>query len=145
MDEKDAAKIVMAMEHIERSVTVLRRKRESRREAFLNNSDVRDVVERRFETAIQACIDIAAVVVANADGAVPETNRNTVGRLAALDIVSEPTGEELQEAVGFRNVLAHQYGVRIDEEIVYERLDNLDVFVSFVDEVYEYMDQEGYF
>lgn len=42
-------------------------------------------------------------------------------------------------------MLAHQYGVRIDDELVYAKLDDLDLFVRFVEEVYDYMDAEGHF
>jgi uncharacterized protein YutE (UPF0331/DUF86 family) len=60
-------------------------------------------------------------------------------------VVSEETAAELQAAVGFRNVLAHQYGVRIDDELVYARLDDLDLFVRYLEEVYEHLDAESYF
>jgi len=76
---------------------------------------------------------------------VPDTNRETVSRLVDLDVVPESIGRELERAVGFGNVLAHQYGTRIDDEIVHRQLGDLGLFVSFVDEVYEYLQDSDAF
>jgi uncharacterized protein YutE (UPF0331/DUF86 family) len=145
MDADDVGKVVTAMEHVETSVEVLRDRGRLEESEYLNDREARDVVERRFETAIQACIDIARVFVRDAGREMPDTNRETVAELAPLGVVSEETAAELQAAVGFRNVLAHQYGVRIDDELVYARLDDLDLFVRYLEEVYEHLDAESYF
>jgi uncharacterized protein YutE (UPF0331/DUF86 family) len=48
----------------------------------------------------------------------------------------------LEEAVGFRNVLAHRYG-DVDHEIVYETLhDDLHWFKRFQQEVAQWFQQE---
>jgi uncharacterized protein YutE (UPF0331/DUF86 family) len=143
MDDSDVEKVVTALEHIGESVEVLRGKQGIELEAYLEHRETRDVVERRFETAIQACIDAATVLVRANEQSVPDTNRETVSQLADLGVVSEQTGRELEEAVGFRNVLAHQYGSRIDDEIVHGRLSDLGLFVTFVDEVYDHLRDRG--
>ena len=52
-----------------------------------------------------------------------------LGRTAVLD---EETTETLVTAIGFRNVLAHEYG-HVDEEAVFETLQSgLDVYDAFI-------------
>ena len=82
----------------------------------------RAVVEREFQTAIEACIDIAQLLIAANDAAVPATNAASFARLGDLNILSGDTAEIMQNAAGFRNVLAHQYGHDIDDEQVYRHL-----------------------
>jgi Uncharacterized conserved protein len=99
------------------------------------------VVEREFQTAIEACIDIAQLLIAATDVKVPTTNAATVARLGDLDILSEETAEIMQGAAGFRNVLAHQYGHDIDDEQVYRHFQSdLDWFLMFLREIRSELD-----
>ena len=43
----------------------------------------------------------------------------------------------------FRNVLAHTYGDAIDDNVVYDALDNLERYRSFLVAVRQYLDSIG--
>lgn len=61
--------------------------------------------------------------------------------LGNADIVSSDTQEMMEEAVGFRNVLAHRYG-DVNHEIVYDVLhDDLRWFERFQTEVAQWFQQ----
>jgi uncharacterized protein YutE (UPF0331/DUF86 family) len=49
----------------------------------------------------------------------------------------------MARAAQFRNVLAHEYGDVIDDEIVYEALHNLDRYRAFLHEVRDYLASVG--
>jgi uncharacterized protein YutE (UPF0331/DUF86 family) len=96
----------------------------------------RDIVEREFETAIEACIDIGQLLLQADDAPVPETNAGVFHRLGERALVSESTAERMATAAGFRNVLSHQYGADIDDRDVYNFLQTeLPLFRSFLHEV----------
>lgn len=101
MEVDDVGKVVTAMEHIETSVDMLQEKRRLEKAEYLADQEARDVVERRFETAIQACIDIARVFVREADEVMPETNRETVAMLASLGVVSGEQQRNYSRQSGF--------------------------------------------
>jgi len=122
-------------------VTVLSRKQSLEKAAYLGDREQRSIVEREFQTALEACIDIADLLLKAASRGVPDTNAETFARLGG-DLLSEETAEAMQEAARFRNVLAHTYGHDIDDERVYRHLqENLHWFPTFVREVREVLDR----
>jgi len=136
IDDETETRIVEKAEYIEKAVTLLSRKQHLDRETYLADREQRAIVEREFQTAIEACIDIAQLLIAANDAAVPATNAATFARLGDLNILSADTAEIMQNAAGFRNVLAHQYGHDIDDEQVYRHLQSdLDWFPTFLREI----------
>ncbi|GAB3685670.1 hypothetical protein GCM10028857_16530 [Salinarchaeum chitinilyticum] len=103
-----ADRIVDKAEHVERSLTVLAEKQSISREAYLDDREQRDVVERRFVTMTQACIDVARLLLDGLDERVPKPNSTTMSRLIECGVLSEPTGTAMIDACRFRNVLAHE-------------------------------------
>jgi uncharacterized protein YutE (UPF0331/DUF86 family) len=95
----------------------------------------RRAVERTFVNLIQACIDLAKHI-RSTEGLSPSgTSKREVEALGNAEIISDETREHIEEAVGFRSVLAHRYG-EIDHEVVYEILqDDLHWFERFQHEV----------
>lgn len=103
-------------------------------EEYENDRDLRDIVERRFEKAIQASLDVAAHVV-SADGyREPQNYGDLFAILAEEDVLRRDTAEDMIEMAGFRNVLAHEYA-GIDDRRVYDHLENLDRFRQFAEEL----------
>jgi uncharacterized protein YutE (UPF0331/DUF86 family) len=49
----------------------------------------------------------------------------------------------MAEACGFRNVLAHEYGEVIAEEMVYDALKDLARYRQFLVEVRDFLAQDG--
>ena len=85
-----------------------------------------------FITAIEGCARIAHHVIASEGWRVAESNADAVRMLGVQRVVPAQTAEAVARAVGFRNVLVHEY-IDIDDSRVrdnLERLADLDAFVS---------------
>lgn len=136
LDGDTETRIVEKVEYIEEAVTVLSRKQSLEMADYLDDREQRAIVEREFQTALEACIDIAELLLKASSDGVPVTNAEKVLRLGQRDILSEGTTEAMQEAARFRNVLAHTYGHDIDDERVYRHLQtDLHWFPTFLQEV----------
>lgn len=123
------------------AVEVLAEKRDALSfEEYRSDRTERAIVEREFGTAIQACIDIATMVL-RAEGAdVPPTNAGSFRTLGELDVLDGDTATGMAEAAGFRNVLAHQYGDEIDDEDVYNVLQSkLPLFLEYLTQVRDHL------
>jgi len=128
--------------YVEESVAVLSRKRALAEEEYLADREQRAIVEREFHTAIEACIDIASLLCKELADDVPEQNAAKFTLLTDYDVLSPETADRMKEAAGFRNVLAHNYGEDIDDELVYLTLQSdLDWFPTFLREVREFLDR----
>ena len=96
------------------------RRIEAKRPASLKqlsaDEDLQDILTRNLELAIQTCIDIA-FHLCGARGVVPVTAAQAFAQMAKLEVIETSLAERLQRAVGFRNVLAHEY-TEVDWKIV---------------------------
>jgi uncharacterized protein YutE (UPF0331/DUF86 family) len=107
---------------------------------YLADREQRSIVEREFQTAIEACLDIASLLCKELYDDVPAENARKFAVLAEGGVLSAETAERMAEAAGFRNVLAHNYGDDIDDEQVYHSLQtDLDWFPTFLRDVREYL------
>jgi uncharacterized protein YutE (UPF0331/DUF86 family) len=138
-----AAIIVDKAEFVEECLGILVERQSVDRKEYANRIEVKDVVERRFEMMTQACIDIARTLLKSLDIEVPGANADTIRRLAAEGVIAERTGAEMAEAAGLRNVLAHEYGHVIDDEVVYDALQDLSRYRAFLVDVREYLADQG--
>jgi uncharacterized protein YutE (UPF0331/DUF86 family) len=84
--------------------------------ALAADEDMQDILTRNLELAIQSCIDIA-FHLCGAHGNVPTTAADAFAELAQLELVERGLAQRLQRAVGFRNVLVHEY-TEVDWKIV---------------------------
>lgn len=137
MEERTERRILDKAGYIVDAVDVLAAKRDNLTfEEYTANREDRDVVEREFETAIEAAIDIATMLLRATDRDVPETNAATFYELAREGILEEATAERMARAAGFRNILAHRYGNEIDDEDVFNALQTeLPVFREYLEQV----------
>lgn len=109
-------------------------KQDVSRKEYLDDIDTQDIVERRFEKAIQASLDIVSHIVSSENFREPENYGALFEILREREIMSETISEQMVEMAGFRNVLAHEYS-DIRNERVYEHLQNLDRFRNFASEI----------
>lgn len=89
-------------------------------------------VKYGFVTAIDGCARAAQHVVASEGLAMPESNADAVRALGRDGLIDAELAESVARAVGFRNVLVHQYAEVDDSRVVanLSLLDDLDAFVS---------------
>lgn len=102
--------VATKLRQIEQCHGKLREKQQLSKESFAGDVTQRRAVERMFQNAIQACIDLAAHVARADFGYERGGSKAAVRVLVAEGIIDEQTADTLTDAVGFRNVLAHQYG-----------------------------------
>ncbi len=140
MDAETEGRIVEKAEYIEEAVAVLSQKQTLDRQEYLTDRQQRAIVEREFETAIEACIDIAALILKDAGQSMPDSNAGRFEVLGELDVLSSETAETMQEAAGFRNILSHSYGPDIDDTRVYQNLQSqLRWFSQYLHEIREHL------
>lgn len=129
-------------EYVGDAVKVLVRKRDSLSfEEYRTQREERDVVEREFETAIEACIDIGKMLLEVDSESAPSTNAQVFHELGKQNVLDSRTAQRMAEAAGFRNILLHQYGNEIDDEDVYNFLQrDLSLFYDYLEQVRDAID-----
>ncbi|GAB7020332.1 DUF86 domain-containing protein [Halostagnicola bangensis] len=138
VSDEGEARILQKVEYVQESMTVLARKQSLDESTYRHSREQRAIVEREFQTAIEACLDIAAILITSINEPIAETNAGRFRQLGESNILSQRTSEQMQKAAGFRNILAHNYGEDIDDAVVYHHLQNeLKWFVQYLREVRE--------
>jgi len=141
LDDETESRIVEKVEYIEEAVTVLSRKQSLELAVYLNDREQRAIVEREFQTALEACINIAELLLKSSVEEIPDTNAEKFVRLGQLGILSADTTEAMQQAARFRNVLAHTYGHDLNDERIYRHLQtDLHWFPTYLMEVRTVLD-----
>lgn len=127
----DAEVVATKLRQIEQYHGELRSKQELSRDEFLEDVTERRAVERMFENAIQACVDLAKHVASEDFGYDEDSSKGAVDVLASEGVLDGETATILVDAVGFRNVLAHEYGTVRPEQVYAYLQDELAVYDSF--------------
>lgn len=126
----DSTRLLRLLRTVTDEIAVL----ESERDADADRR--RDVLWLRgikyaFVTAIEACVDAAQHVCATSGWGPPADNGDAMRLLGAHGALDGVHAERMAKAVGFRNLLVHEYA-RTDDDIVVGRLDDLDDLREFV-------------
>ena len=104
-------------------------------ESYLKDLTTKDAIERNIEVAIQACIDIAKMIIKKEGLREPEDNKGVFVVLAENGLISEESLRFLIPMAGTRNVLVHGYD-KIDDTIVFGVLKkHLNDFYRFLKEI----------
>lgn len=142
MDDRSEQRVLEKAEYVSEAVSILAKKRDTLSfEEYAEEREQRDVVEREFQTAIEACIDIGELLLASSGTEIPDTNAGVFRELGADTLIETTVATRMAEAAGFRNVLAHRYGNEIDDEDVYNYLQHeLPLFRDFLREVRSILD-----
>lgn len=126
-----ASKIAAIRDAVDRIRTVL----PIDRDAFTRDRTAREVVVLNVFVALQDAVSLATHWLADEALDVPPSYADVFRRLGERGVISRDLSERLAAASGFRNLVAHQYGVldwvRV-HAIARERLDDL---LDFCDEL----------
>lgn len=127
--------VVDKLRHTNEYTNDLKEIRGMSKENYVADVVTQRAVERTFMNLIQSCIDLAQHIRAAEDLSPSGTAKKEIEALGNGDIISEETQEKIEEAVGFRNILAHRYG-DVNHDVVYDVLHNdLHWFEQFQQEV----------
>ncbi|WP_346925619.1 DUF86 domain-containing protein [uncultured Arthrobacter sp.] len=88
-------------------------------------------VKYTFVTAIEACVDVAQHLCAAEGWGPPRDNGDAMEVLAAHHVLPSDLARSMRRAVGFRNILVHEY-VTVDDSVVLSRLGDLADLRNFV-------------
>jgi uncharacterized protein YutE (UPF0331/DUF86 family) len=112
----DSAIIDARLRELSRRLRRIESRRPPSVKALAADEDLQDILARNLEVAIQTCIDIA-FHLSGAHGGVPTTAGEAFAELAKRGLLERSLAERLRRAVGFRNVLVHEY-TEVDWKIV---------------------------
>ena len=87
-------------------------------EELMADIDIQHLIERRLQLAIETCIDIASHIAAEKKLPGREKASDVFLLLGKYKIIESKLAENLAKAVGFRNILIHEYA-KIDNQLVY--------------------------
>jgi uncharacterized protein YutE (UPF0331/DUF86 family) len=91
-------------------------------------------VKYTFVTCIEACVDIAQHICSAQGWGPPADNGDAMKVLGRHGTLTAEVSDAMRKAVGFRNVLVHEY-VEVSDVIVVSRLGNLRDLEQFVEQV----------
>ncbi|HET8642319.1 MAG TPA: DUF86 domain-containing protein [Pseudonocardiaceae bacterium] len=95
-----------------------------------------------FITAIEGCARVAQHLIADKGWRVADSNADSVRRLAAEGVLTPELAEAVARAVGFRNILVHEYA-ELDNHRVVANLDRLEDLRGFVTAVARWSNSRG--
>ncbi|ELZ65980.1 hypothetical protein C457_15517 [Haloferax prahovense DSM 18310] len=139
----DAEIVVDKLRYINEYTNDLKQMRGMSKAEYVDDLIVQRAVERTFMNLIQSCIDLAQHIRASEGLSPSGTAKNEIASLGNAGILSPDVQEQMEEAVGFRNVLAHRYG-DVNHDVVYDVLhDDLHWFDQFQQETAQWFQQRN--
>lgn len=106
---------------------------------LVDDEDNRLKAERLLQLAIEACIDIAELVIVDQRLPSPVDSGDAIEILGKKGIIDAKFSKDFAKAVGFRNILVHDY-VDIDYKEVADKINNrLGDFDRFAKEVAQFL------
>lgn len=103
---------------LDRCIERLKAKTPASIAALESDIDSQDIVAINLERAIQLCVDIASIILAETECQPPKTMGESFRLLQKVGILSDELSDQLVKAVGFRNLSVHAYE-KIDWGIVF--------------------------
>lgn len=135
--------VLARLEALNQYLSELEQFRSLTRAEFLGDLRNYRTVERDFQLAAQAAIDIASHILAADFPQRPEGYREVIELLGQVGVLPPDLAERFAGVASFRNILIHEY-LAVDLDIVYDHLqDNLDDFQLFGRYVAEYLARSG--
>ena len=120
---------------IERHLKRIEKKRDITINEFLDNIDIQDILLFNLQVAIQSTIDMASHIIAEEEMGVAGSTSEIFYLLQENGCIGADLTEKIIRAVGFRNLLVHEYG-NLDLKKVYkifqDDIDDLKEFVSVI-------------
>ena len=101
--------IEQKLESLRRSIQRVKEKYPENATALGNDYDAQDILSLNLTRAVQMCVDIGTHLVARSEFPPPGTMGKTFDILCEAGIISADLADRLKKAVGFRNLVVHNY------------------------------------
>lgn len=90
-------------------------------EDYLSNGMRKRACERAFQLACENLLDICNLIISEKGFGMPSDSKDSIRKLAENRVLPASLSTRLEELVGFRNLLVHQYG-RVDDSRAFSHL-----------------------
>ena len=130
-----AEKVSRKIAILERALNYLKSRADVTPEQIEENYELRSALERNFQIAIEAALDIGEMIIAEEGLPRPEEYRGVFLELGRASILSREFAEKIAPMAGFGNILVHQYDVVDPERLcdfLKDRLSDLEEFIKYV-------------
>ena len=135
----DRDRVFRLLAGIEADVAFLARFAERDVEEIVGDDVLLAGIKYGFVTAIEGCAKVAHHLAASEAWPVPDTNADAVRTLTSEGVLTRELAGVI--AVGFRNLLVHQYG-DVDDRLVVEHLAQLGELRRFVESVQHWVREQ---
>jgi len=137
--EIDQEKVLSQLRLLEADLRRLREKAALVEEAYLADLDAQDVVMRRFQTAIESCVNVGNHLIARLQLRLAEDYAAVFAVLAEEGIVSRELAGKMAELARFRNLLVHLYW-SVDQQAIFRRMgERIRVLEGFQARIRDYL------
>jgi len=119
-------------------LTKLEPLKQKKKQDFLNDPYLQDIVERNLEVAAQVVIDIANRIISLDQLEKPHDYYEAILRLGEARIIPQDFCQKLAPVAGFRNVLVHGY-IDINWDEVFKNLQRTQDLNKFMEHVKAWM------
>lgn len=110
-------------------------------EDYLNSGMRKRACERAFQLATENLLDICNLIISEEGLGIPADSKDCARKLKENGVISVSLSSRLEELIGFRNLIVHQYG-RIDDSRAYSYLYNESKdFYEFIEAIDKYIEQ----
>lgn len=137
----DERRLEQLLRRVNQNLRYLAERAQMDREAIRSDLDRMTALKHFFQTAIEGCIDVAQHLCASEGLGPTRTNADSMYVLAANGVLERDLARRMADAVGFRNVIVHQYA-EVDDDTVIRHLDELDPLVRFVTSVSAWLEAQ---
>jgi len=115
----DQPLVAQKLESLRRCIQRVEAKLPQSLDGLLQDLDAQDIIALNLTRAVQMCVDIAAHWLAeHTEASAPKTMGQAFDTLAQSGVIDADLAIRMRQAVGFRNVMVHNYD-DVNWEIVY--------------------------
>src|SRR4030042_4507224 len=100
-------KITRKLTTLNKVVTYLNSRKDISKEDLEENYELKSAIERNFQLAIEAILDIGEIIIASEGLERPENYRDVILLLGKNNILPPEFAQTLSQAAGFRKILVH--------------------------------------
>lgn len=127
----DREKVLTQLRLLGADVEKLKQKMVLTEDEYLNDGDSQIIVERKFQTAIESCVNIGNHLISRLNLKLAEDYASVFQVLAEANVVPAQFAESMADMARFRNLLVHLYwGIdhRKVHQTMKERIETLESF-----------------
>ncbi len=144
IDILDKDRILEKIDELEKYLRELEEYLPEEKEAYLNSGLRKRACERAFQVASENLLDICNLIISEKGFGIPTDTKDSIRKLAENGVITGSLSTMLEELVGFRNLLVHQYG-RVDDSRAYSYLKiELKDFYEFIETIDRYIEIEDF-